>query len=183
MEEKKKGKGLIVFTVILILIILGLVGYILYSRNITLDKEGKLNKLESEIRVLKNENKKLLKTSKNKEKEETESTEETKCIGLYKGTAAIYMDAETGKLTKGALAIELKADGTFDLKKENILTEQGKYKIYEGVLMLGMLPHTTVGKAEYTYGEYLHISEDCSTISDGFGSLFFDSNFVLTRQK
>ena len=124
-------------------------------------------------------------TEKTETKNVKANTIETrKCIGVYSGTAALTQDVQTGQYGKGTLTIELKADGTYELKKENMNGVLGSYTIIENVLLLKTSPETTGpgGDTSAKYSEYLNINDDCSTISWGYGSYFFDSDFTLTKK-
>ena len=58
------------------------------------------------------------------------------------------------------------------------------YLIIDDVLLLKTFPDVCGPDMDCSggYSEYLHISEDCSKISWGYGSYFFDPNFTLNKQ-
>ena len=117
-------------------------------------------------------------------KEEKKNTVETRsCVGTYSGQGAVSQDAQTGKNTIGTITIELKEDGTYKLEKENANGDSCKYTIIENALLLKTAPHICGPGSDCSakYTEYLNISDDCSKISWGYGSYFFDPNFELTK--
>jgi cytoskeletal protein RodZ len=176
MEEKKKGnKGLVALVIILLLACIGMGVFIFINKDKLTAKENATKTVESD---------------KNDTNEKTEITTEKantietrKCTGVYTGTAALTQDVHTGQYGKGTLTIELKSDGTYELKKENMNGTMGNYTIIENTLLLKTSPETTGpgGDTSAKYSEYLNISNDCSTISWGYGSYFFDPNFTLTK--
>ena len=183
MNEKKKGNGgLVVALVLFIIISLGLGCFIVYDKFLSDNKSTtekasineKKEKNETEIKEEKEE------TTSNK----TNSIEIRECTGVYSGNAAITMDARTGQYGTGILTIELKSDGTYELKKGDMTGAVGNYTIIENALLLKTTPETTGPEADTSakYTQYLNISNDCSSISMGYGSYFFDSNFTLTKQ-
>lgn len=163
MKEKKKSNiGLTVLVVILLLICVGMGTFIFANKD-------KLTAKETTQSTIKNE--------------KNNNIETRKCTGVYSGTAAITQDIQTGQYGKGTLTIELKTDGTYELKKENMSGITGNYTIIENALLLKTSPET-IGSGEDTsakYSQYLNISSDCSTISWGYGSYFFDPDFKLTK--
>lgn len=163
MKEKKKSNiGLTVLVVILLLICVGMGTFIFANKD-------KLTAKETTQSTIKNE--------------KNNNIETRKCTGVYSGTAAITQDIQTGQYGKGTLTIELKTDGTYELKKENMSGITGNYTIIENALLLKTSPET-IGSGEDTsakYSQYLNISSDCSTISWGYGSYFFDPDFTLTK--
>ena len=190
MEEKQKSSvGLVVLVVILLLACVGMGAFIFVNKDKLISKESTqtTNKEEEKGTAEKTE------TTKENEKETAEKTETTKanekaietreCTGVYSGTAAITQDARTGQYGKGNLTIKLKSDGTYELKKANANGAVGSYTIIENALLLKTTPEVTGpgvdGSAQYSH--FLNISSDCSTISWGYGSYFFDSDFTLTK--
>lgn len=176
MKEKKKSNiGLTALVVILLLVCVGMGTFIFANKD-------KLTAKETTQSTIKNEKKAT--TSKTETTNEKNNNVETrKCTGVYSGTAAITQDIQTGQYGKGTLTIELKTDGTYELKKENMSGVTGNYTIIENVLLLKTSPET-IGSGEDTsakYSQYLNISSDCSTISWGYGSYFFDPDFTLTK--
>ena len=59
----------------------------------------------------------------------------------------------------------------------------GNYTIIENALLLKTSLEISGPEQESSaeYSQYLNISNDCSTISWGYGSLFLDPNFTLTK--
>ena len=176
MEEKQKSSvGLVVLVVILLLACVGMGAFIFVNKDKLISKESTQT------------------TNKEEEKETADKTETTKenekaietreCTGVYSGTAAITQDARTGQYGKGNLTIKLKSDGTYELKKANANCAVGSYTIIENALLLKTTPEVTGpgvdGSAQYSH--FLNISSDCSTISWGYGSYFFDPDFTLTK--
>ena len=183
MEEKKKGNGgLIVVIVLLVLTTLGLGGFIVYdkvlnpgNKCIPLDVDKKLNK-----ETKKEENKDIETANEKNNTIETRS-----CIGTYSGQGAVTQDARTGQKANGTITIDLKEDGTYKLTKSGM--DQywiGQYTIIENVLLLKDGPSTCGPGADCSakYSSFLYISDDCSKIDGGYGSVFFDSNFTLNKQ-
>lgn len=176
MEEKKKSNvGLIILVVILLLACAVMGTFIFINKD-------KLTAKESAQTTVKVDNKEVAEKTETTKKE-TNTIETRVCIGVYSGTAAISQDIQTGQYGNGTLTIELKSDGTYELRKEYGNGIAGSYTIVENALLLKTSPHTT-GPGEDTsakYSQYLNISSDCSTISFGYGSVFFDPNFTLTK--
>ena len=169
MEEKKKSNvGLIVLVVILLLACVGMGSFIFINKDKIMSKENA--------------------TTTNSEKKETETTSNTietrNCIGTYSGQGAVTQDARTGEKTNGTITVDLKEDGTYKLTKSGM--DQywaGHYTIIENALLLKEGPSTCGPGADCSekYSSFLNIADDCSKITGGYGSVFFDSNFTLTK--
>ena len=178
MEEKQKSSvGLVVPVVILLLACVGMGAFIFVNKDKLISKES-----------TQTTNKEEEKETETAEKPETtkaneKAIETRECTGVYSGTAAITQDARTGQYGKGNLTIKLKSDGTYELKKANANGAVGSYTIIENALLLKTTPEVTGpgvdGSAQYSH--FLNISSDCSTISWGYGSYFFDPDFTLTK--
>lgn len=153
-----------ILIVILSLLVVGLGGYITYDKLINTNESNNKNNEE---------------TNENNDNYVATRT----CVGSYSGNAAITKDAFTGKYGYGTLTIELKSNGTYNLKKENANGASGEYTIIENVLLLKTTPDICPPNSDCSasYSEYLYISEDCSRISSGYGSYFFDPNFTLNK--
>ena len=183
-DEKKSSKGSIIVIVILTILVIGLVGYIGYDKflntNNNSTEENSTNKVDDKDVVENTED------NSNKEGNANDNSyiKTRSCIGVYSGSAALTQDAQTGEYGMGTLTIELKADGTYELKKENINGDSGEYTIIDNVLLLKTSPDTCDSTIDCSasYSEYLSISEDCSKISWGYGSYFFNPDFTLTKQ-
>ena len=183
MEDKKEikktnnglGPGFMVILVVLFLVGVGL-GF----------AGAKIINLDTEVpKEVEKEKKEEKETKKEEVKEEKKNTVETRsCVGTYSGQGAVLQDAQTGKNTMGTITVDLKEDGTYKLTKEH--TDQywtGKYVIIENVVLLKEVAHTYgPGENPEVYTTYLGISEDCSKITSGYGSVFFDPNFELVKQ-
>ena len=177
MEEKKKSNGgLIALVVILLLACVGMGAFIYINKD-------KLTAKENTIESTQNEKESVETVEKEPVKEETNTIETRKCTGIYSGTAALTQDVQTKEYGKGTLTIELKSDGTYELKKENMNGATGSYTIIENALLLKTSPEITGPGVDTSakYSQYLHINDDCSAISWGYGSYFFDPSFTLTR--
>lgn len=115
----------------------------------------------------------------------TNNTIETRsCIGTYSGQGVVTQDARTGEKTNGTITVELKEEGTYKLTKSGM--DQywtGHYTIIENALLLKEGPSTCDQGADCSekYSSFLSIADDCSKITGGYGSVFFDSNFTLTK--
>ncbi len=86
--------------------------------------------------------------------------------------------------TTGTITLDLKEDGTYKLTKSGM--EQyftGHYTIIENALLLKEGPSTCGPGADCSekYSSFLSMAGDCSKIAGGYGSVFFDSNFTLTK--
>lgn len=176
MEEKKKSNaGLIVLIVILLLACAGMGAFIFVNKDKLTAKENTTTSAESD----KNDTNEKAETTT----EKANTIETRKCTGVYTGTAALTQDVQTKEYGKGTLTIELKSDGTYELKKENMNGASGSYTIIENALLLKTSPETTGpgGDSSAKYSQYLNINDDCSTISWGYGSYFFDPAFTLTK--
>lgn len=178
MEEKKKSNGgLIVLVVILLLACVGMGAFLFVNKDKIMSKEST---------TISNTEKKETKENNTKEieSEKTNTIETRSCIGTYSGEGAISQDARTLEKTNGTITIELKEDGTYKLTKGSM--EQywaGHYTIIENALLLKEGPSTCGPGADCSekYSSFLNIADDCSNISNGYGSVFFDSNFTLTK--
>ena len=173
-ESKKNSGGLIVLVVILLIACVGMGAFIFINKDNLTAKENTQITTNNE----KQETTEKIETSN----EKANTVETRKCTGIYTGTAAISGDIQTKQYVKGTLTIELKSDGTFELKKENMNGASGNYIIIEDALLLKTLPDISVQGATNDYS-ILNISNDCSTLSTGYGSFFFDPAFTLTKQK
>ena len=176
MEEKKKSNaGLIVLVVILLLACAGMGTFIFINKDKLTAKENTTATVERDKKDT------YEKTETTNEK--TNTIETRKCTGVYSGTAALTQDVQTKEYGKGTLTIELKSDGTYELKKENMNGSTGSYTIIENALLLKTSPETTGPGVDNSakYSQYLNINDDCSAISWGYGSYFFDPNFTLTK--
>ena len=185
MEEKKKSNGgLIVLVIILLLACVGMGTFIFINKDKIMSKEST---------TVSNTEKKG--TTDEIEKEETINNQETtneknntietrSCIGTYSGQGAVTQDARTGEKTNGTITIDLKEDGTYKLTKSGM--DQywaGHYTIIENALLLKEGPSTCGPGADCSekYSSFLNLSDDCSKIVGGYGSVFFDSNFTLMK--
>ena len=118
----------------------------------------------------------------------TETTNKTieirSCIGTYSGQGAVTVDARTGEKTKGTITVDLKENGTYKLTKSGM--DQywtGHYTIIENALLLKEAPDTCGPGVDCSekYFSFLNIADDCSKITGGYGSVFFDSDFKLMK--
>lgn len=176
MKEKKLTTFI---TIVLVMIIVLLGAYIGYDKILNKDK--------------------CVTTEKELEKgnEQTEEKEDEKlncvqqatrtCNGIYSGEGVVLENIATGEQTLGIITIELKEDGTYDFKKEcekNICGgASGSYTIIENALLLKTKPDLCKPNMDCSeqYSLYFTISDDCSTISNGYGSYFFNPNFTLNK--
>lgn len=184
-NEKKSGKGSIIVIIILTILVICLGGYIGYDKflntNNTVTEENSTNEVDDKDVV---ENTEEDTNDEEVNANNNDCVKTRTCIGVYKGNAALTQNVQTGEYGMGTLTIELKADGTYELKKENMNGDSGEYTIIDDVLLLKTAPHTCGPNSDCSasYSEYLNISEDCSKISWGYGSYFFDPNFTLNKQ-
>lgn len=180
-NEKNKSKDSSIAIIILTILVIALGGYIGYDKFLSKDNASITEEnLKSETDKNEVEN-----IKENEEEVEKSDYVKTRiCTGIYSGTAALTEDVLTGEYGKGTLTIELKADGTYELKKENMNGGSGAYTIIDNTLLLKTAPHTCGPGMDCSakYSEYLNISEDCSSISWGYGSYFFDPSFTLNKQ-
>lgn len=180
MEEKKKSNvGLILLVVILLLACVGMGAFIFVNKEKLMSKET--------TTTTKTEKKETAKETE-KEEDKTEDSNNTieirSCIGTYSGQGAVTEDARTGEKTNGTITVDLKEDGTYKLTKSGM--DQywtGHYTIIENALLLKEGPSTCGPGADCSekYSSFLNIADDCSKITGGYGSVFFDSNFTLTK--
>ena len=195
--EKNKTKGYISVIIILSILVIALIGYIVFnslSKNNNTEIGKKSLKSESQIESTKKDTKKTTEedekvitttktTDNSQETTKNDSVKTRTCTGVYSGTAALTKNIMTGEYGKGTLTIDLKADGTYELKKENLPNASGTYIIIDNALLLKSKPDICVPgmncSAQYT--NYLSISEDCSNISLGYGSQFVDPSFTLNK--
>ena len=180
MEEKKKSNaGLIVLVVILLLACAGMGAFIFVNKDKLTAKENTTATVESDKKDT-NE-----KTETTKKTEIINNTIETRsCIGTYSGQGAVAQDARTGEKTNGTITVDLKEDGTYKLTKSGM--DQywtGHYTIIENAVLLKDGPSTCGPGADCSekYSSFLNIADDCSKITGGYGSVFFDPNFTLTK--
>ena len=184
-SEKKKGKGSIVAIIILLILVLALGGYVIFDKvynNMTnsVTEEEKKDSKTSE----KKDKEKDTKNEAAKEESVKPNTVETRqCVGVYSGDAPIYMDVRTKEAVNGLLSVELKSDGTYELKKDNNLESIGDYVIVEDALLLKTGPHTCGPGQDCSshYSQFLYVSDDCSYISGGYGSYFFGNEFKINK--
>ena len=181
MEEKKKSNaGLIILIIILLLACVGMGAFIFVNKDKIMSKENTTTKTEKKETTKK--------TEKDETADKTETTNNTvetrSCTGTYSGEGAVTQDARTGQNTTGTITIELKEDNTYKLTKSGM--DQywaGHYNIIEDALLLKEAPSTCGPGVDCSekFSAYLNIADDCSTISWGYGSVFFDPNFTLTK--
>ena len=182
MEEKKKSNvGLIVLVVILLLACVGMGAFIFVNKDKIMSKENTTTIENEKAETAK-------KTEEEKDEPKTEATNNTietrSCIGTYSGQGAVTQDARTGENINGTITVELKEEGTYKLTKSGL--DQywtGHYTIIENALLLKEGPSTCGPGADCSekYSSFLSIADDCSKITRGYGSVFFDSNFTLTK--
>ena len=121
-----------------------------------------------------------------KEVEEEATKEEVKapyrtCVGTYKGTGPISMNAQTNGTTTGEYTLSLKEDGTFEYST-GLAKEAGNYAIIDNTLIFMQKKHTTGPEdqdpsiAATTYV----ISKDCSNIL--FNSIVSEEKVNLVKQ-
>lgn len=184
-KETKKSNPLLV--TILVVVLMGVCcagGWLLGSTKIIEKVNTNCNSSKKESSV---------KEESKTENNTTDCIDEVKtkvCKGVYEGEGAVTADAQTGKKNMGKLKVTLNEDGTFSMAKMdsngNQITEEiGKYVIYENTAFLKTKPHTAATTEEantYSTTGYFKVSDDCSTIKDGYGSFFMDSNFTLNRK-
>ena len=188
-NEKKKGKGSIVVIVILLILILALGGYVIFDKvynNMTncVTEEEKKDTNSSKEKDKEKDTEKDTENGAVKEETINPNTVETRqCVGVYSGDAPIYMDARTKEAVNGLLSVELKSDGTYELKKDNNLESVGDYVIVEDALLLKTGPHTCGSGQDCSshYSQFLYVSDDCSYISGGYGSYFFGNEFKINK--
>ena len=187
-KKKKSNTGLIIMIVVLTIAVLGLTGYICYDKLIVDKEEAKeinTDKKDDKTQTTKEETTKEETKKEETTKEDKSAVETRKCIGIYSGRGAVLQDAQTGENTYGTITLELKEDGTYKLTKEGM--DQywtGHYTIIENALLLKEGPHTCGGPdsdCREKYSSFLNILDDCSKITDGYGPVFFNSNFELTK--
>lgn len=181
--EKNKNNGSVIAIIILVILLIVLGGYIGYDKFLSKDTTSTTEKVLDSKTNAKNE----VETDKENEVETTEEKSDyvkTRiCTGIYSGTAALTENIQTGQYGKGILSIELKTDGTYELKKENVNGASGTYTIIDNTLLLKTAPDTCGPDMDCSakYSDYLNISDDCSSISLGYGPHFFDPNFTLNK--
>lgn len=154
-KEKKSGKGLIVALIISIIIILGLVAYICYDKEIIFSDK----KETKESTTIKKSTKDETTTSSDEESNEStsKSTTKSKCYGTYYGE--YIKDNFNLKYT-----YVLNEDGTFTFDAGGVSGTSGIFVIIDNTISL--IGHKEiVGPKEedpyYTSVDYV-IADDCS---------------------
>lgn len=163
MEEKKKGKGLIVTIVILLLLIISLCGYIGYDKFLSDNKKCTTKENTKNEANAKNETE----VTSEKEAESTNQVSDTLSSKYCEGTYTYddnNLSSGNGELHKQVYT--LKSDGTFTGSKNDITKEEGTYIIKDDTIVFIYHPETYGGpnRASYTSSSY-YISEDCSYMS------------------
>lgn len=194
-QGKKNNKGLIVLVVLLLVVVLGLSGYICYDKFFSEKEDATVEKKNESAKNVTEDKKNETtitdgETDTSKKDTNTANTVETrKCVGTYSGEAVVAVSSNGQDKYTGTITIKLSEDGSYDLKKYNSNGVYsggtvGKYMIAKNVLLLGTRNETcaTSDCLEEKYTQLLQVSDDCSSISSGIGSYFFDSNFKLTKQ-
>ena len=186
MEEKKKGNaGLIVLVVILLLACVGMGAFIFINKdNLTTNKCDTTTVSNDEKKEATEKIEKEEETNAETVNKESNTIETRSCLGTYSGQGAVTQDARTGQKQNGTITIELKDDGTYKLTKSGM--DQywlGHFTIVENALLLKEGPHTCGPGADCSekISGFLNIADDCSKIVGGYGSVFFDPNFTLTK--
>lgn len=100
---------------------------------------------------------------------------------MYSGVGAVAYYFVINEYDNGNIILNLKTNGEYELQRDEIGTEIGEYTIIDNTLLLKTSPSTCGPGADCSakYSQYLTISDDCSQISEGYGSLFFNPNFTL----
>lgn len=188
-NKQKGGNGLKIATAIACVVAVCGVGFGVYGMMQSLQKDKQVSDLKVQIEDL---NSKMIapetKISNNEPESSPGSNESTVatrlCSGTYSGNAAIGQNIQTGEYINGTLSISLNMNGEYELSKENMNGEKGVYTIIGNALLLKTAPHicnSDTADCSAKYSQFLQIKEDCSEISWGYGSLFFNPDFVLTR--
>lgn len=175
--RKSRNNSIIIILIILVIALGGYIGYdkLLKSDTITEDKTTAKENNQNETEI------------NNEEKNNKEDNNYVKtrvCTGTYKGTGAVAQNIETNEYIQGLITIILNENGTYELIKEDANGTNGEYTIIENALLLKTTPENCGPGSDCSasYSQYLSINEDCSKISSGYGSYFFDSEFTLNRQ-
>ena len=178
--------------IILLVAVLGLSGYICYDKFLNKNDDTTVEKKDTNTKNTVEDKQDTSAKNATEEKKDTsaENTVETrKCVGTYSGEAVVAVSSNGQDKYTGTITIKLSEDGSYDLKKYNSNGVYsggtvGKYMIAKNVLLLGTRNETcaTSDCLEEKYTQLLQVSDDCSSISSGIGSYFFDSNFKLTKQ-
>lgn len=188
-NKQNGGDGLKIATAIACIVAVCGIGFGVYGMMQSSQKENQISDLKVQIENL---NGKIISLETETSNNESESTPESSknavatrvCSGVYSGDAAIGQNAQTGEYINGVLSISLNIDGTYELSKEGMNGEKGTYAIIEDALLLKTAPHicnSDTMDCSAKYSQFLQINEDCSEISWGYGSLFFNPDFVLKK--
>lgn len=165
-------------------------GYIVYDKFLSKNAINRVeNNSKNEVKSSEENSKNEIKSTENKQTNEigTENNNYIKtrtCVGVYSGIAALTKDALTGEYDRGTLTLNLKEDGTYELKNEYMSLGSEAYTIIDNTLLLKTTPHICGPDMNCSpkYSDYLSISEDCSEISWGYESYFLDPDFTLKKQ-
>ena len=174
-KEDNKSWGLVTALIIVLLITTAVCGYFVgaYKFTNSLIKERR----EANSEIVKEE---TVEPEEETTKEEVKSPYRT-CVGTYKGTGPVSVDAQTKEITTGEYSLSLKEDGTFEYST-GMAKEIGNYVVIDNTLIFMYTEHTTGPKDKVpsiVAATYV-ISDDCSKIL--FDSLASKDKVNLVKQ-
>lgn len=158
----KNNKGKTIFIIVIIIILLGVTGFLIYDRQTTQNStEKQLKELKQQITELKKENKELKESSTNNETETTNNTVST----ITNNNCAQHIDAtfygeNIGNNYSLKETLKLYSNGTFEDSYESSSGSTGTYSIENGKITL-----SSKGGAMYdAYTETYTITDNCTII-------------------
>lgn len=170
MEEPKKGRGgLIATIVILILLLIGACTYIVYDKFVA-DHSNPTKEVEEENKddVITKTNANDLQNAINNEIDMSKYAEKRNCTGTYKGEGKVATNAQSGEDIKGTIEFVLKEDNTYYYTKDGGHGAAGDYMIIDNILILKQHPESPGSKYDF-YPDAATISSDCSKITTSIG--------------
>ena len=168
-EDNKSSVVLVTILVVILLIVMAIGGYFVGATKFTsslIKEREKSTKNESSVKDV------ITKES---------SIPRRACVGTYKGTGPVSVNALTNEKTNGEYTLTLQEDDSFDFRSEfNSYT--GHYLVIRNTLILMYLKEITgpEDQAPVMNAATRLISEDCSTVTvKGFVG---EDLIVLNRQ-
>ena len=188
-SNQKSGNGLKIATTVAFIVAICGIGFGAYGMIQNTQKDEEISKKDAQITNLESQIKdngdinNAIETTI--DETITDGPKTKTCVGEYSGTAAIGSNAQTGEYINGTLTIKLTANGTYELLKEGMNGDSGDYAIIDNALLLKTAPHICNPESmdcSAKYSQFLTIDENCSEITSGYGSYFFEPNFTLLKQ-
>lgn len=163
--ENKSSKGKTIFIVIIIIVLLGVIGFLFYDKQASQNStENELKKLQKQITELKKENKELKESDTSDKKENTTNKNSVSTAtnnNCAKHIDAIFYGENVGDGFSLKETLKLYSNGTFEDSYESSSGSTGTYSIENGRITL-----SSPGGAMYdAYTNTYTITDNCTIIN------------------